>query len=62
MMSLQDSSVRLFSDVFFIYIQQGDKHYTDRMEAHQLRYVLHGDRTCRMHEKCSSNVDQSKRK
>lgn len=44
-MSQQDSSVRLFSDVFFIYIQQGDKHYTDRMEAHQLRYVLHGEMT-----------------
>ena len=44
-MSQQESSVRQFSDVFFIYIQQGDKHYTDRMEAHQLRYVLHGEMT-----------------
>lgn len=45
MMSQQESSVRKFSDVFFIYIQQGDKHYTDRMDAHQLRYVLHGEMT-----------------
>ena len=44
MISQQESSVRQFS-VFFIYIQQGDKHYTDRMEAHQLRYVLHGEMT-----------------
>lgn len=41
----QESSVRRFSDVFFIYIQQGDKHYTDRMDSHQLRYVLHGEMT-----------------
>ena len=45
MISQQESSVRQFSDVFFVYIQQGDKHYTDRMEAHQLRYVLHGEMT-----------------
>ncbi len=44
-MSQQVSSVRRISDVFFIYIQQGDKHYTDRMDAHQLRYVLHGEMT-----------------
>ena len=29
-MCQQQSSVRRISDVFFIYIQQGDKHYTDR--------------------------------
>lgn len=45
MMSQKQSSIRRFSDVFFIYIQQGDKHYTDRMDAHQLKYVLHGEMT-----------------
>lgn len=45
MMSQKESSIRRFSDVFFIYIQQGYKHYTDRMDAHQLKYVLHGEMT-----------------
>ena len=41
----EESGIRQFSDVFFIYVQQGEKHYVDRMDAHQLKYVLKGEMT-----------------
>lgn len=40
-----NSGIRQFADVFFIYVQQGDKHYVDRADAHQLKYVLKGEMT-----------------
>lgn len=39
----QIQSIRQFSDVFFIYVQQGDEHYVDRMKTHNLKYVLKGE-------------------
>lgn len=36
------SSIKHFSDVFFIYVQQGDMNFIDRMEAHNLKYVISG--------------------
>lgn len=41
----EESGIRQFSDVFFIYVQQGEKHYVDRIDAHQLKYVLKGEMT-----------------
>lgn len=43
MIDQQKQSVRQFSDVFFIYIQQGDEHHVERMKAHSLKYVLKGE-------------------